>query len=480
MNHAKHSGLGRFLFSTRNALLLSDFCALLASLVIAYLLRKISGGDLVLSRYAILIFGLPPILLFYAAMGLYADLLLTPSDELKILSIGTTLSFLFFSFILFLGQQNLEYSRLTVLMCWFVALILAPLFRFAVRKHCAPYTWWGYPVIIFAPPGKTESIAKPLMDNRQRGLIVAESVSLHWNGELSSGQWSVSLDAAGLQETEKLLQKLQKLYPRALALVNAEKVPSDVQRILMPLLGQHFYQVIVRMDTAWLKQYSLRVGYLPGGSALSLRQKLLDPRRMCIKRLLDIIYCLLGSVVIMPLIPLLALCIRLDSEGPIFFRQQRIGQGGKVIRIYKFRTMVANAQDELVEILKKDPALREKWAKDQKLPNDPRLTRVGAFLRRVSLDELPQVFNVIKGEMSFVGPRPIVENEIPRYGEAFSFYTRVKPGITGLWQISGRNDVKYAKRVELDKTYIYNWSVWMDIYIMIRTIPALLTGRGAY
>jgi lipopolysaccharide/colanic/teichoic acid biosynthesis glycosyltransferase len=105
---------------------------------------------------------------------------------------------------------------------------------------------------------------------------------------------------------------------------------------------------------------------------------------------------------------------------------------------------------------------------------------VGNFLRRASLDELPQVFNVIRGEMSFVGPRPIVEDEILRYGEAFSFYTRVKPGITGLWQISGRNDVDYAKRVELDRTYIYNWSVWLDIYIIIRTIPALLTGRGAY
>jgi lipopolysaccharide/colanic/teichoic acid biosynthesis glycosyltransferase len=141
---------------------------------------------------------------------------------------------------------------------------------------------------------------------------------------------------------------------------------------------------------------------------------------------------------------------------------------------------VADAQKVLNEVPEEDPAWREKWAKDQKLGKDPRLTRVGAFLRRSSLDELPQLFNVIIGEMSLVGPRPIVENEIAKYGEAYALYSRVKPGITGLWQVSGRNDTSYGERVALDQHYVHNWSVWLDIYIIVRTIPALISGRGAY
>ena len=142
--------------------------------------------------------------------------------------------------------------------------------------------------------------------------------------------------------------------------------------------------------------------------------------------------------------------------------------------------MVADASAVLDKLPQDDPALRAEWAADQKLSRDPRLTRVGAFLRRTSLDELPQVFNVIRGEMSLVGPRPIVENEIAKYGEAYALYSRVKPGITGLCQVSGRNDTTYKERVALDQHYVYNWSVWLDIYIIVRTVPALISGRGAY
>jgi lipopolysaccharide/colanic/teichoic acid biosynthesis glycosyltransferase len=157
-----------------------------------------------------------------------------------------------------------------------------------------------------------------------------------------------------------------------------------------------------------------------------------------------------------------------------------VGQHGKSIRVYKFRTMVENSRDVLAGELRKNPALRDEWIRTRKLVRDPRLTRAGRFLRRTSLDELPQIFNVLKGDMSLVGPRPIVQKEIARYGEIFPLYTQVKPGITGLWQISGRNDVSYVRRVELDQFYVYNWSVWLDLYILIRTIPTVISGKGAY
>jgi len=142
--------------------------------------------------------------------------------------------------------------------------------------------------------------------------------------------------------------------------------------------------------------------------------------------------------------------------------------------------MVANAEEVLAKHLKRDPALRAEWKASHKLRHDPRITAAGRFLRRTSLDELPQFWNILTGEMSLVGPRPIVSEEIPRYGEAYAFYKRVTPGLTGLWQVSGRNRLPYEERVALDTYYIRNWSPWLDLYILARTIPAVLFARGAY
>jgi lipopolysaccharide/colanic/teichoic acid biosynthesis glycosyltransferase len=177
---------------------------------------------------------------------------------------------------------------------------------------------------------------------------------------------------------------------------------------------------------------------------------------------------------------LICAAIVLDSRGGALYHHKRIGYGGKEISIWKFRTMCQNADQQLREYLDKNAGMKEEWLKDHKLKYDPRITRIGRILRRISLDELPQIINVFRGEMSLVGPRPIVKEEIKKYGEAFETYVQVKPGITGLWQISGRNNVPYADRIRMDEQYVANWSVWMDIYILVRTVPAVIKGCGAY
>ncbi|MEM3434110.1 MAG: sugar transferase, partial [Candidatus Methanomethyliaceae archaeon] len=170
----------------------------------------------------------------------------------------------------------------------------------------------------------------------------------------------------------------------------------------------------------------------------------------------------------------------LDSPGPVLFRHRRLGLGGREFWCYKFRTMHVNAEEVLQKLLASDPALRAEWERDFKLRNDPRVTRVGRLLRRTSLDELPQIFNVLKGEMSLVGPRPIVEKEVPRFGLFASDYFSVRPGVTGLWQVSGRNDTGYEHRVRLESWYVRNWSLWLDLTVLIRTIGVVLARRGAY
>jgi lipopolysaccharide/colanic/teichoic acid biosynthesis glycosyltransferase len=176
---------------------------------------------------------------------------------------------------------------------------------------------------------------------------------------------------------------------------------------------------------------------------------------------------------------LISALIRASDGGPALFQQARIGRGGKGFRCWKFRTMACNADEALQKLLTTDPAAAQEWAESQKLTNDPRITPVGAFLRRSSLDELPQLFNIIAGEMSFVGPRPIVAAERERYGEAFSHCFSVTPGLTGLWQISGRSDCSYATRVSLDSQYAAEWHLMLDAKILVKTVPAVLMQRGS-
>jgi Undecaprenyl-phosphate galactose phosphotransferase WbaP len=183
---------------------------------------------------------------------------------------------------------------------------------------------------------------------------------------------------------------------------------------------------------------------------------------------------------VLPLAVVVAVLIKVESRGPVFYRHSRIGREGRRIAIWKFRTMAANADRVLDHYLRAHPEMAAEWRRDRKLRHDPRVTRLGRFLRRTSLDELPQLLNVFRGDMSLVGPRPIVTEEIEKYSEAYRLYTRVRPGLTGLWQVSGRNDTSYEERVALDTYYVRNWSPWLDVYLLARTVTAVLARAGAY
>ncbi|MGB9856557.1 MAG: sugar transferase [Dictyoglomaceae bacterium] len=195
-----------------------------------------------------------------------------------------------------------------------------------------------------------------------------------------------------------------------------------------------------------------------------------------IKEIIDIIFATFGLIFFLPLIIIISLLIKLDSEGPVIFKHKRVGRYGKDIYIWKFRTMYKDAD----KILESNPQLKLEFEKNFKLKEDPRVTRVGKFLRKWSLDEIPQLFNILKGEMSIVGPRPVVRKELLKYGPFAEEILRVKPGLTGLWQVSGRSDVDYARRIQLDLYYIQNWSLALDLKIILKTIPSVILGKGAY
>lgn len=199
-----------------------------------------------------------------------------------------------------------------------------------------------------------------------------------------------------------------------------------------------------------------------------------------LKRSFDVLGAAIALILLSPLFMLVAFLVKLSDGGPVLYGHRRIGRGGNPFYCLKFRTMVANGDAVLQAYLAANPEAREEWMAARKLQVDPRVTNVGTVLRKLSLDELPQLINILRGEMSLVGPRPVVQDEIELYGSAAVYYFKSRPGLTGVWQISGRNDISYDQRVAFDRQYVENWSLQRDILIILKTIPAVCALRGSY
>ena len=199
-----------------------------------------------------------------------------------------------------------------------------------------------------------------------------------------------------------------------------------------------------------------------------------------VKRALDLVLAMIALILFSPLILMVALAIWLTDPGPVFYGHRRVGLGGRAFRCLKFRSMASDGDRVLEAHLAAHPEARAEWQATRKLKDDPRVTRLGRVLREYSVDELPQLINVLRGEMSFVGPRPVVAEELARFGPQAALYLAARPGITGLWQVSGRSDTTYEERVALDSRYVTTWSILGDLWIVLRTVPAVLGARGSY
>jgi exopolysaccharide production protein ExoY len=220
--------------------------------------------------------------------------------------------------------------------------------------------------------------------------------------------------------------------------------------------------------------------FAPSWSGGALTQELLKAQQSPLKRAMDLILAVPVAIFIAPFFLMIFALLKIMDPGPVLFVQRRCGANGRTFECYKFRTMRVDAQERLEQLLASDPAAAAEWATFQKLRNDPRVTLIGKILRKSSLDELPQLFNILRGDMSIVGPRPITSAEIHRYGSKFHFYTAVRPGVVGLWQVNGRNSLTYDQRVAMDIDYVVNWSIWEDVKIVAKAIPVVLFARGAY
>ena len=409
----------------------------------------------------------------YGLAGLYPGVVMSPVEELRRVFLTTTLLYLSLGSAIFLFREVEIYSRAAFLMAWGLSIVFVLLGRYALRLVCSQREWWGYPVLIMGAGRTGQMVIHTLQRRPELGLkpvAVLDDDPKTW-GTLSQVPVVGNLSCAPL---------LAKDHAISYAVVAMPGVPRPRLMYLLERYGRTFPHLLIIPDLFGMASLWVDARDMGGILGLEARQQLLLPTPRLVKGILDKGLAIVLGILLLPVIALIALLVFVDSPGSPFYGQTRIGHNGKPFKAWKFRSMVPNADRVLFRYLQRHPELRLSWEKDHKLKTDPRITRVGRLLRRTSLDELPQLLNVLRGEMSLVGPRPIVHDEIRRYSEKFDLYTQVLPGITGLWQVSGRNNISYEDRVNLDAYYVRNWSVWLDIHILIRTVWVVLSGDGAY
>lgn len=460
--------------SCQMTLLLADCAALFTTAFAVGLIRDLFGGSLNASLHMHLTLFLFMVPLINYSNELYAAIPPALPEELRCLAQSTTLAYLCIG-IFFLLNRSVELpSRMVILCAWVLSLVTVPLARAYARKCFAHKPWWGVPTVVFGQGTLPVRLIRTLQKNPALGLRPTAFVPQESGSSLAPPELTV-LD-------ENTLDIYLKKHADVCALMVIPANENTRCNRYVHTVIQNFSKVILVPQEFASGEISFWVRPLELGSVIGLkiRQNLLDPRRLALKRLVDWVCALVGGLVLLPFFVGIGAAIVVESPGSPFFRQKRIGRNGKTIQIVKFRTMVPDAEARLEQCLASDPALRAEWKADQKLRDDPRITKIGRWLRKTSLDELPQIWNVLWGDMSLVGPRPIVHNEIAKYGDAFAAYMRVRPGITGLWQVSGRNDLTYAERVQIDRYYICNWSTWLDVLILAKTVPVVFLGKGAY
>ncbi|MEM7680720.1 MAG: undecaprenyl-phosphate galactose phosphotransferase WbaP [Planctomycetota bacterium] len=413
---------------------------------------------------------LPAMLGAFASARLYSPGPMTPVEEIRRMFWALTLGVLAVGAAMYWWEAMARDTRTVLALGWAACVVAAPAARTLLRFVCAPRSWWGCPVLLIGAGPAGLSALKRMKRQPELGLKPLAIL----DDRIANGRRLAGVPVVGRPREALRFERRRHL----IALVADGDISPSVRTPLLRRLGDRFHRVVVLPRTEGLGAFGVAAVDLGGRLGIEVRHRLLDPEKRLVKRVLDLAIIGLFSPLLAPLLLGIALAVRLDSPGPVFFRQTRIGEKGKRFRIVKFRSMVQDADAVLEAQLAECPDTRRQWAWDRKLRTDPRITRVGRFLRKTSLDELPQLWNVVRGDMSLVGPRPIVEDEIRLYRKDFGLYKRVRPGLTGLWQTSGRNAVRYRERVAMDVYYVRNWSLWLDLYLLAKTVLTVALRRG--
>jgi lipopolysaccharide/colanic/teichoic acid biosynthesis glycosyltransferase len=526
-----------------------DIFSLMASAGAGMIVHRIVRGE---QHYAEL-YVVGPIMVLcmavYGFMQLYSPIAQSTPDELRIITLSTTLVHIAFGAMALTGNLPVTrwgyYERFA---WWGTSLFLVPVIRALARSYLARFPWWGIPVIVLGAAKTGRLVVRTLKAQPRNGIkpialldddpakqgtlrasftnemVDLRSMSIsasHFMTE--STRQALADELLGPDSTETSVSaaittpmppppsrdsgnlRLSTFFPRgkfaevegvpvigdlALAPVLAERLKVPYAIVAMPGVDSHkllgivervggkFSHLLVIPDLFGFATLGVPAKSLGGILGVEVRQQLLLPWPRFLKRVIDVALTSVGSLFVLPFLVLIALFIKLDSRGPVFYYQRRLGRDGEHFMAYKFRTMHGDGEARLRAVLEADPALRAEYEIYHKLRKDPRITRFGRFLRKFSLDEFPQLLNVIIGDMSLVGPRPYIERELPDMQGQEKIILRATPGMTGMWQVSDRSAATFAWRVQVDVHYVRNWSPWLDMYILAKTIGVVLKGSG--
>jgi Undecaprenyl-phosphate galactose phosphotransferase WbaP len=459
-------------------LFFSDLVSILLSFYIAYALRKLLipalGGEVsikvllpMLYMTLILVVGL------FITNDLYPGIGRTGVVEFKEIIRIVSTSYIVLGLASFAFQLGNQFSRAVFAFSWLLSCGLISLFRITIHNRGSLLAWWGKPCAIVGERKDVATVIAKLIHSRRMAFKPVIALIIE------RGYKPVEInDVPTFPISESLIQTIKKSKIKYVIFANRSSELNRIQKQVFDLLSLNFQKMLFVVRESPISTLSVKILDLDGSSAFQMKYNLLDPLSLIFKRGSDLIVCILTLVFTFPIFLLLALLIYIDTHGPVLFIQKRMGKNGRIFNLYKFRTMEPGAEKKLETLLDNHPGLRKEYQRHHKIQKDPRITRIGRLLRKTSLDEFPQLWNVIRGDMSMIGPRAYLPNEKKQMGSSIDIIHRVSPGLTGWWQVMGRNELTFKERLKLDEFYISNFSLWMDLYIAIKTIWIMISGKG--
>jgi Undecaprenyl-phosphate galactose phosphotransferase WbaP len=416
---------------------------------------------------------LPVFILIFQIMHLYPGLSLAPAEELRHLMTGSLMAHGGIIFSRYIEDAEFDAISIAFIISFIFSTVILLICRSYMHRILNKIHLGGIPAVVYGGGKTGRLIVDRLLNNKKAGYFPVLILDDTPSGE------NFYRDIPIIPNTA-LGPEIVSRYNIKMAIVAMPELEQkEVARLLNYSVSAFRYNVLIP-DFFSITNIWMSVRDFDGILGFVTSHKLKMPWNLIIKRFLDLCMVIAGGIIILPVLLLIALLIKISSPGPVLYGQLRLGINGKHFKAYKFRSMTMDAEERLKVLLDSDPQIREEWETNHKLRNDPRITGIGKFLRRTSFDEFPQLINILKGEMSLVGPRPIVDDEVEKYGEDFSRIFSVKPGMTGLWQVSGRSDTNYAERVSFDTYYLQSWSIWLDLWVLYKTVGVVLKGKGAY
>jgi Undecaprenyl-phosphate galactose phosphotransferase WbaP len=416
---------------------------------------------------------LPVFIIVFYVLRLYPGITLAPAEELRRFAIGSMMAY--GGIILSRYIENNIWDSINtafIISCIFSTIILL-IARNTTHWFLNKTNLGRIPTVIYGSAGTGKLVVNCLLNNLRAGYKPVLILNDNPHSENEYMDIPIIHDISLGPE----IAKRHKIKMAIVAMPNLS--PLDLKELINKSVSAFRYNVIIpnyfNITTIWMS-----VRDFGGVIGIDTSNKLKLAWNQGIKRLLDIVFVTICGVLILPFLLLVALLIKTNSPGPVLYKQKRLGKNGKYFSVFKFRTMVIDAKQQLKKLIDSNPELKKEWEETHKLQNDPRITRIGRILRRTSIDEIPQLINILKGEMSLVGPRPVVDEEVKKYGDDFNRIFSIRPGLSGLWQVSGRSDAEYHDRISFDTYYLQNWSLWLDFWIIYKTFGVVLFGKGAY